>query len=386
MKQALRLCYVVSSQMTVSAFLKDHIAAASDAGYEVSVVANTHDEEFLTRLGLSASFHSVAIVRHISPLRDLLALLSLCRLFFTRRFDIVHSISPKAGLLSMIAASLTRVPHRIHTFTGQVWVTQSGVKRWLLKQVDRLLAALTTRALVDSASQREFLLAESVLDAGNSEVVGSGSICGVDSLRFRPDREVRRAARDELGIPENTPLLLFLGRLTRDKGVLDLALAFARLAERFADVRLLLVGPDEAGLSRDILRVCGSVKSRVHFVGFTAYPERYMASADIFCLASYREGFGAVVIEAAATGIPCVASRIYGITDAVIDGCTGLLHAPGDVEAIESLVSALILDLDRRLDMGVKARRRALTKFSRLESSKGLLAFYGKMIDGKTRA
>jgi len=379
-ERGLRLCYVVSSEMTVAAFLKDHIAAAAAAGYEVSVVANACDDAFLRRLGLSTVFYSVAIVRPIAPWQDFLALLSLFRLFHAGRFDIVHSVSPKAGLLAMLAARMAGIPHCIHTFTGQIWVTQSGLKRWFLKQADCLLAALTTRALVDSPSQREFLIVEGVVKADRTEVIGGGAICGVDGEYFRPDPDTRSAVRGVLDIPYEVPVLLFLGRLNRDKGVLDLAKAFARLAEKDADVRLLYVGPDEGGMASKITGICSNVRARVHFVDYTASPERFMAAADIFCLPSYREGFGMVIIEAAAAGLPAVASRIYGITDAVVDGLTGLLHQTGDVDAIVQHVSGLLSNPERCREMGARARERALADFSRAELSRGLLAFYERIL------
>jgi glycosyltransferase involved in cell wall biosynthesis len=373
-----RLCYVVSSEITVLAFLKGHIAAAS-VDYDVSVVANLDDGEFLRRLGLKAALHRIGIVRKISLWRDFRALLALARLFRSERYVIVHSISPKAGLLAMFGARLAGVPHRVHTFTGQVWVTRHGWRRWLLKQADRLLAALTTRALVDSPSQRDFLVAERVVAPGKVEVIGKGSICGVDGTRFRPDYVARHGLRGELSIPPTAPVLLFLGRLNRDKGVLDLATAFARLASSFSEARLLLVGPDEEGMADVIANICAAVRDRVHFVDYTSQPERFMAAADVFCLPSYREGFGMVVIEAAAEGLPAVASRIYGITDAVVDGQTGLLHPPGDVGAITEKLAELLADPARRKAMGEHARVRALADFSQEKSSQGLLAFYAKI-------
>lgn len=374
------LCYVVSSAMTVSAFLKDHITVATAAGYDVSVIANTTDGGLMQRLNLRATFYSVAIVRQIAPWRDAAALLALIRHFRAERFDIVHSVSPKAGMLAMLAAMLAGVPHRVHTFTGQVWVTRRGWRRWLLKQADRMLASLTTRALVDSPSQRDFLLAERVLAANKSVVIGKGSICGVDGARFRPDEAARHVLRGELGISPFAPVLLFLGRLNRDKGVLDLAAAFVRVARRFPEARLLLVGPDEEGMASAVGDICAEVQDRVQLIDYTHQPERFMAAADIFCLPSYREGFGMVVIEAAAAGLPAVASQIYGITDAVVDGQTGLLHPPGDVAAIAEKLTELLVAPDRCKSMGERARLRAQADFSQAGSSQGLMAFYAKIL------
>lgn len=373
------LCYVVSSEMTVETFLRGHIAAALGE-YDVSVVANTTDREFLSRMGLGATLLPVPIERRLAPGSDLYSLWRLYRLFRRHRFDLVHSVSPKAGLLAMLAAWLARVPRRVHSFTGQVWVTRRGWRRLLLKLADRILAALTTQALVDSPSQRDFLVSEGILRADKAKVIGKGSICGVDTSRFRPDSLARFDVRESLGIDAGATVLIFLGRLNRDKGVLDLATAFARLAARFPDARLVLVGPDEEGLSPRIAEICSAVAGRVQHVDFTRQPERFLAAADIFCLPSYREGFGMVVIEAGAAGLPTVASCIYGITDAVAEGETGLLHPPGDVVAIEAALVQLIGNAAQRVAMGEHARRRAFAMFSQTESTRGLLAFYGKIL------
>lgn len=374
-----RICYVVSSPLTVASFLAPHVAAATD--WDVAIVANTRDPDLLRKLGLHAQLHRVPLERKISPWRDAAVLLALIRLFRTGHFDVVHSISPKAGLLAMLAAWLTGVRHRIHTFTGQVWVTQRGWRREVLKQVDRLLAGLAERVLVDSPSQRDFLIVEGVVDAEKSEVIGNGSICGVDGTRFRSDLQVRCSLRAELGIPETAQVLLFLGRLNRDKGIADLAMAFASVARQFPEAWLLLVGPDEECMMNQVCATCAAVAGRIRYVEYTPVPEQFMAAADIFCLPSYREGFGMAVIEAAAVGLPAVASRIYGLTDAVVDGETGLLHPPGDVPALAEALTKLLTDATVRMRMGEAARVRALTEFPQQRLTQGLMAFYGKMTD-----
>lgn len=370
-----RLCFVVSSEMTIVAFLRELIAAAS-VEYDVSIVANSADTQLPERLGLRAQLIPVGIERRIAAWRDLVALVRLIGVFRRGRFDVVHSVSPKAGLLGMLASTLAGVPCRIHTFTGQVWATRRGFKRRVLKVADRLIAALTTRALVDSPSQRDFLIAEGILEPGRSEVIGHGSICGIDGARFHPNPGMGKEVRGELAIPETAAVLLFVGRLSRDKGVLDLAAAYAGLAQEFPNLWLLLVGPDEDGLSARIREICGSAAERLRRVDFTDRPECYMAAADVFCLPSYREGFGMVVIEAAAAGLPAVASRIYGITDAVVEGETGLMHPPGDVGLMTVALRRLIESPRERRAMGQAARQRALRDFSQAEVQRGQMDFY----------
>lgn len=374
-----RICYVVSSEMTVAAFLRPHIARAAER-YDVAVAANTGDDSLLAGLGLQAELLKVPIARSIRPVQDLAALWSLFRAFRARRFDLVHSVSPKAGLLGMLAAWLARVPVRVHTFTGQVWATRRGWKRALLKAADRLLAALTTHPLVDSPSQLDFLVAEGVLPPGKATVIGKGSICGVDTKRFRPDEAARAAVRAELGIAGDAVVLLFLGRLNRDKGLPELIDAFATLAARRQECVLLLVGPDEGGMLSRLASLAADVRRRVHHVGYTRQPERYLAAADVFCLPSHREGFGMSVIEAAAAGLPAAASRIYGITDAVVDGETGLLHPPGDRAALAAVLESLAGSATLREDLGVQARRRVERDFGEETLTRGQMAFYGKIL------
>ncbi len=374
-----KVCFVTAAPLTLRAFMRNHLLALS-ARYEISAVADFSPEDLSANWLPFARLHPVAIARPISPRADLHALLALVRLFRAERFDVVHSVSPKAGLLAMTAARLAGVPHRIHCFTGQVWATSKGPGRWLLKNADRVIAANSNYPLADSHSQREFLERERVVAKGAVSVLGLGSISGVDLERFHPDFNLRQSMRAQLGVPDTACLLLFLGRLNRDKGIYDLARAFARLSRDSGAVWLALVGPDEAGVETRFNALCGDALARVVRVGYTTVPEQYMAAADVFVLPSYREGFGSVVIEAAACGVPAVASRIYGLTDAVDEGETGLLHPPGDVAALHETLARLCADSGLRASLGEKARIRAGAHFSMACVTAELLAFYEKIL------
>jgi lipopolysaccharide/colanic/teichoic acid biosynthesis glycosyltransferase/glycosyltransferase involved in cell wall biosynthesis len=373
-----RACIVVASELTVRSFLVHQILAMQEH-YDVTVVVNTTNARFLHDLGTLASLRPLGIKRHVSPMSDLRCLVALIRLMRTERFDLVHSVTPKAGLLAMVAAWFTRIPVRVHFFTGQVWATRTGISRAALKLLDKVVARATTFALADSPSQREFLIAEGIVQGSKSAVLGKGSICGVDPARFRPDPVARRATRGSLAIPAHAVTLLFVGRLHRDKGVLDLACAFARLADRRPDVHLLIVGPDEQNLADAIRARCSRHRGRLHFSGFTGRPELSMAASDILCLPSYREGFGSVIIEAAAVGLPAVASRIYGVTDAVIDGETGLLHDPADIEGIVAQLERLVSDPELRRSLGTSAQRRAARDFSQGAVTAAVLDLYARL-------
>ena len=374
-----RVAIIVSSPVTVKAFLTDHIAALSRI-YQVSVVANIQGDRNPAQFGPGVSFIDAPIVRDISVTGDLRGLLFLINLFAREKFDAVHSITPKAGLLAALAGAITRTPVRIHTFTGQVWATRHGFARLVLKALDKVTANLTTHVLVDSPSQRDFLVREGVLSEGKSRVLANGSICGVDTARFRPDAEWKKEIRQRHGIPDHAVVFLFVGRLKADKGVLDLAQAFSRLKGNGDEAWLLIVGPDEEGLQPRMESLCHAVASRLRFAGHTDAPQEYMAAADVFCLPSYREGFGSVIIEAASAGIPAIASEIYGITDAIEPGFTGLLHPPGNADALQSRMQQLADDPQLREVLGGQARLRAHRRFAKEQVTAALIEFYTSVV------
>lgn len=378
-KQHFRLAVVAAVPATINAFMRLHLEEMSSV-YSTTAICGGQCSNISALLPQSVAFKYVPIERKISLFRDLVALWKLLTLFRREGYTLVHSITPKAGLLAMCAAFLCGVPIRVHVFTGQVWATKVGLPRHFLKLLDRLIVALATHVLADSASQRQFLIDQGVVCPNRIKVLADGSICGVDAIRFRPDSKVRNKLRTELELPDGGIVALFLGRLNRDKGVVDLANAFVQTVSQNPDLYLLIVGPDEECLIPVLSQIVAPCANNVRFVGMTDRPEDFMAAADIFCLPSYREGFGSVIIEAAAVGLPAVASRIYGLTDAVIDGVTGLLHEPGNVDGIDSILQTLASNADLRSEMGVSARDRALTCFSSSRVVAAQMAFYNDLL------
>ena len=380
-----KICFIATIPAVVHTFLRGHIRASTEK-YQVTVVCNNAEAFLLDDLfyGLpDAHLHRVILLpieRKVSLLHDLLVLLRLIVLFHRENFDLVHSIMPKTGLLGMLAAWTMGVPNRLHSFTGQVWATQHGWRRSGLKMFDKLIVSFATRILADSPSQRDFLVSEDVLTQDQCLVIGDVSICGVNASRFHPDALLRDKIRNELKLRTEQTVILFLGRLNRDKGMLDLAVAFSELAALREELALVLVGAEEDVPYSRILEICHAQRDRLRYLSFTANPEYYMAAADIFCLPSYREGFGQVIIEAAACGIPSIASRIYGITDAVDDGKTGLLFTPGDIAELTLSLLRLTEDRQLRQKMGEAARTRTLMLFPSDKISRGMLALYDQLL------
>ena len=306
----------------------------------------------------------IDMARTISPLRDIRALCHLYRHFRHARYDIVHSTTPKAVLLCAMAGWLANVPIRMHTFTGQPWVELRGVVRVLAKAADWVTARLNTLNFADSPSQRNFLVSMGVCRSDKIAVIGSGSLAGVNVRRF--DREIVQKSfqnmRERLDIRDDAVVIVFVGRLVRDKGVVELVHAHRALRMRYANLKLVLVGPQEPErdpLPPEVIELIEQDES-IYMVGYTDHPEAYLVGADIFCLPSYREGFGNVVIEAAAVGLPAVGTDIVGLRDAIAHGETGLLVPAKNVEALTDALAQLVDDSTFRQQLGMQAHTRAL--------------------------
>lgn len=370
-----RVCFVLTSPFAVNGFLLNHFRVLANH-YELTLLVNTLEYPLSDKLDSRVRIVNLAIARQISPFQDLKVLWQLWRFFHSEKFDLIHSITPKAGLLAMLAAGMARVPHRIHTFTGQVWATRSGVARYILKCFDKLIVFAANRVLTDSLSQSHFLETEGVVKKGRVGVAGHGSISGVDPARFFPRETVKKSLRIELGIPIEAIVFISLGRINLEKGILDLVHAFAALAPRYRDAWLIIAGPDEGGLAERILAEAGAGLERLRLIPRVVSAEEYLAASDVLALPSYREGFGTVVLEAAAVGLPAVASRIYGLVDAIQDQVTGLLFPVGDVAALCSSMEAMLVDSGRRHEMGDAARQRVLADFSADAVSEAWLAEY----------
>ncbi len=380
----MKLARVSASPYFVASQLPAQLDAIVCSGIEVTVISSDGPELEKLRLGASPPrIITIEIARSISVIKDIRALWMLFRLFRREHFDIVHSTNPKAGLLTAIAGILAGVPVRLHTFTGQPWVNLQGPMRVLAHLSDSLVARLNTHCYADSQSQRQFLVDRHVVLPEWVSVIGAGSIAGVDLVRFNAGRftdQDRIQVRRNLGIPLDAPVLLFVGRITADKGVSELLAAFQEIKKTGSSAHLVFVGPfDTERGGGEITRTDIDALPDTHLVGYTGQPEVYMAIADILCLPSYREGFGTVVIEAAAMGIPTVGTDIYGLSDAVVNEETGILVPPRDSTALGQALSSLLKDLLRCRAMGNAARCRVEQLFDAKKINEGVILEYRRL-------
>jgi glycosyltransferase involved in cell wall biosynthesis len=250
-----------------------------------------------------------------------------------------------------------------------------------LKNLDRLIVYCATHILVDGESQRQFLIQNKIIDEKNSRVLGKGSISGVDLGRFSPNTEIRDKYRKELNLSSEV-IFMFLGRINLDKGVLDLVQAFLRLNRKYNNSKLVLVGPDEENLQPQIKEMCPESNSIV-FYGSTSKPEEVLQLADVFCLPSYREGFGTSVIEASLLELPIICSDTYGLMETILDNKTGLRHQVGNIDSIYNQMEKMMEDDDLRLVLGNNGREYVLAHFSSDTISREWFNFYSNLLSTK---
>ena len=321
--------------------------------------------------------------RKFRPLVDLVALFRICLFFLHYKPDIVHSIMPKAGLLTALAGFVCRVPVRIHTFTGQTWATKKSISRTLLFAVDKLINALNTICLTDSPSQSQFLHDHSISRQGKLlSVLGKGSLSGVDLCRFNTaNLETScKALATSLDITDANFVFAFIARKSRDKGALDIIYAFSRVALLYPQSLLLFVGPDESKgeLERLRTRIPTLFNNVLSFDKVDTH-EVFLAISHVLCLPSNREGFGTIVIDAAALGVPTIGSNIAGLVDSIEDKETGILFPAGDIEQLTGAMLALLENPSKLKDMGQAARRRVERYFSADTLYAELKRFYSSL-------
>jgi glycosyltransferase involved in cell wall biosynthesis len=335
--------------------LTGRLLAFREAGFQVTLVSSPGD--LLDRTTAREGAEAVAIPMHreIAPIADFVSLVRLWRLLRRLKPDLTEFSTPKAGLLGTMAAWLGGVPWRVYMLRGLKLETSSGLKRRVLLAAERLAAACADVVLCNSESLRAEAIALGVAPAAKLQLLGDGSSNGVDVERFAPGPSV---VRERLGLPREAPVVGFVGRLTRDKGVPELIEAFDAILQAEPETHLLLVGwfdASEDALGAE-LRSRIQCHPRIHTTGFVADTAPYYRAMDLMVLPTWREGFPNVVLEAAATEIPVITTLATGSRDSVVPEVTGLLIPPGYPEAITEAVLKLLRNRERRQRMGEAAR------------------------------
>ncbi|MBR0571635.1 glycosyltransferase family 4 protein [Microvirga sp. STS03] len=334
--------------------------------YEVVGVASKG--ELLRRVSEEQNIRVVGInmTRIVSPISDLISLCKLYLLFKKEKPQIVHTHTPKAGLIGMLAAWLARVPVRMHTVAGLPLLEADGIKRKILVLTERLTNACACNVYSNSYKMMEIMLDNDLCSPSKLGVIGNGSSNGIDTNYFAPssiNNTAKENLKAELKISSTDKVLCFIGRVVSDKGINELVSAFLNLVNQNPNLKLLLIGPLEPELDALNKQTENAVLNHPN-ICFADYQEDvrpYLAVSDIFVFPSYREGFPNVVMQAGAMGVPCIVSNINGCNEIIEHGKNGLIVPSKDSEALEDAIHFLLND-DKALQQMADVSREIIIK------------------------
>jgi glycosyltransferase involved in cell wall biosynthesis len=322
-------------------------------------------DEVAKREGITV--HSIEMQRKIAPLKDLVSLVRLYFYFRKERPFIVHSITPKAGLLSMIAGKLAGVPIRIHTFTGLIFPSKSGFFQKILIVMDRLLCLCATNVYPEGQGVSEDLVKYRITKKP-LKVIGNGNVNGIDTEYFDPGLytlEDKIKLRKKIGVFENDFVFIFVGRLVKDKGINELVTAFLKLEVNFKEVKLVLVGPFENDLDPLNTETISAIEESdaIVTVGFQQDVRPYFAMADTLVFPSYREGFPNVVMQAGAMELPSIVTDINGSNEIITENENGMIIPVKDVDAIYNSMKKIVTNTEYRNKLAHNARFNIVSKY-----------------------
>ena len=371
-----KICFVTTVSLTLKSFVLKFAEHMHQTGnFEIHFVCD-YDAEFEKNLPDYIHYKPIAMKRGIS-FDGIKAVFEMYRYFKKEKFDLVQYSTPNASCYASIAAALAGIPCRLYCQWGIAYVGFSGIKRSIFKLIEKMVCTFSTKIEPDSFGNLKFSHREKLYKADKSCVIWNGSASGVDLNKF--DIEKKQAWREEIrrryNINDDAFVYIFIGRITRDKGINELFQAFKAMQTSHNDVYLLLVGEVEKSESVDSgLYQWSHDVPEVIYCGYTNEVEKYISAADVYLLPSYREGFGSAVVEAEAMGVPVIVSDIPGPTDAMLDGKTGLLCPKANAEKLYENMLLIYESKEIREEYGKNAEAFARTSFEQKELFRRILS------------
>lgn len=360
--------------MSLNIFCRGLLRELTAEGYEV--VALSSPDADLKELGKRECVRTVGVPmeRRISPLKDLVSLVRLTRVLKKEHPDMVHSMTPKAGLLCMMAAKMAGVPIRLHTFTGLVWPTATGLTRQILILTDKLTCACATHVVPEGEGVKQDL--QRCITRKPLQVLGYGNIKGIDLDYWK------RTAPAE---PHEKLTFVFVGRLVREKGINEMVAAFVRLHEKHPHTRLLLVGPYEENIDPILPETQRLIDTHegIEAVGSQTDVRPFYEQSDVLVFPSYREGFPNVVIEAGAMDLPSIVTDINGSREIIVNQENGVIVPPREEQALYDAMEWMIEHPDERQRMARQARKMVADRFEQGFVRQCLKDFYKELLSGK---
>ena len=373
-----KIVFISASEITIRSFLIDHIQRLNSKTVEIYLITNFNSQEKLFKK-LNVNLINIKFKRNISLFTDFYCLLSLFLSLLKIKPDMTISISPKGGLLSCIVSFFLKVRIRIHIFTGQVWVNKKGILKKILILADKIIINLSTHILADSKSQKDFLLKNKLIKKKSKcIVVNNGSICGVDTDKFKKNLLTKLNIRKKLNIEKKSIVLTYVGRLNSEKGIINLLNIFKKITLTKKNVYLLLIGSDEMNIKKIIKHHIYSKK--IIILNHQKNIEFFLQTSDIFCFPSEREGFGLSVIEASACELPVVCSDIYGLRDTLVHNSTGYKFRVGKNFEMYNYLIELIQNKKKRIKLGSQGRMFVKNYYEKKEIVLAYSIFFKKLI------
>jgi len=369
--------------LSLNAFCRGMLKELS-AKYEVIGLSSPGREldEVAGREGIRVI--AVPMERHISILKDFKSLWLMWRVFRKENPTMVHSMTPKAGMICMVAGLLARVPVRVHTFTGLVFPTSTGLKRRILMATDWLTCACATHIIPEGEGVKNDLLSNGITKKP-LKVLGYGNVKGVDMKFYSLREEVRKIVVEKELRDDSKFTFLFVGRIVGDKGINELCHAFCRIHQQFPSTRLRLVGDYEEVIdpvSDETKKLIGDESNNVITISWKSGDEllAYYAAADCFVMPSYREGFPNTVLEAGAMGLPCIVTNINGSREIIKDGVNGMIVPPQDTESLYNAMKIMMTSKVDRDNLAKNARKMIADRFEQGFVRKCLYDFYDSIL------
>jgi glycosyltransferase involved in cell wall biosynthesis len=364
----IRIVRITTVPISLDKLLTGQLKYMSGRGCDVTMISSPGNNTDILAKREDSKFIAISMTRVISPVKDLVALIKLTGVLRQIRPSIVHTHTPKAGLLGMIAAWFSGVPVRLHTVAGLPLMEATGVKRKILEFVEWLTYKFATGVYPNSKKLEEFIIAKKFSSPSKTKVIGLGSSNGINTNYFTLTPEINVTAsliKKDNDINPNDFVYVFIGRLVRDKGIEELITSFTELNKEFINTKLLLVGPTEPDLDPLSAKSMAEIKQNPHIVhfGYQSDIRPYLAVSNVLVFPSYREGFPNVPMQAGCFNLPSIVTNINGCNEIIDNGKNGLVIPVKDVDALQSAMRLLLVDKMLYFKMQANARPMIVERF-----------------------
>lgn len=380
-RKRIKILRITTVPMSFNLLLKGQMNFMNKNGFEVFAASSEGVEIDEIKTDEGVEHIIIPFTRVLSPLMDLVCLWKTIMLIKKIKPHIVHSHTPKAGLISMLAAWIMRVPYRLHTVAGMPLMETKGILRAILVRTERITYACANKIYPNSNSLYLWILKSLNPKASKIKIIGSGSSNGINLQHFKNTERIQteaRALRLSIGIHPDDIVFIFIGRLVRDKGITELIHAFNKIKSE--NTHLLLIGEFEDQREPLTLKIKNLIRrdKQIHALGFKKDIRPFLAASDIFVFPSYREGFPNVVLQACSFNLPCIVTDINGCNEIIEHNRNGLIVEPKDSNELAKAMKLLLNDGSLKEVLAAEARKSVLT-YDQQYYWKELLKEYEKM-------